>query len=413
MHINNRLIQTIQEEASRSFEFLRQIRRDLHAHPELSGQESWTANYIEDSLKDLDVEIKKSVGGHGLVADLVTDTNKPTVAFRVDMDALPIQEANEVSYKSNIRGVMHACGHDVHIAIGIGTAVLLNKLSDRLPGNIRFIFQPEEEQITGAKRMIQAGVLEDPTPNAIYGLHVAPTPAGKIAWTDGLFLAGFDHYLATLIPKEDQQISNEKLDAAARRCCQEIQRLNKWQLPETWQEMQSFWEYLQNPPKSLRNFIIYDASLDEEDPDAWHGEFGIGVKAANLHLRRIALGRIRVAINRVCRLAKLNYFIEPMGSMIDMHNDPGLVQSTLPALEAILGMENLIPLKAAFPFNCEDFAYYTKIIPGAMMWLGAANPQEEKFALLHTPDFDVDETCLVTGTAAMTTLLLETLLLNS
>ena len=140
--------------------------------------------------------------------------------------------------------------------------------------------------------------------------------------------------------------------------------------------MQAFWEHLQNPPKNLRNFIIYDASLDEEDPNTWHGEFGVGVKAATPHLRRAALGRIRTRINRICRLAKLNYHIEPMGSMIDMHNDASLVQSTLPALKASVGDDNLVHLKAAFPFNCEDFAYYTKVIPGAMLWLGAANPSE-------------------------------------
>lgn len=413
MRIDYKLIKIIQEESFQSFEFLRKIRRDLHAHPELSSQESWTANYIEDSLKGLDVEIKKNVGGHGMVADLVTDPNKPTVALRVDMDALPLQEAKDVSYHSKIPGVMHACGHDVHTAIGIGITSLIKNLSDSVPGNIRIIFQPEEEQITGAKRMIRAGVLEGPTPKAIFGLHVAPLPVGQIAWTDGLFLAGFDHYLATLVAGENNLISNAQLDAAAQRCCIVIQQLNRWHLPETWEEMQSFWEFLKDPPNSLRNFIIYDASLNEEEPDAWHGEFGIGVKAATPHLRRAALGRIRANINRISRLAKLNYHIEPMGSMVDMRNDKNLVRSTLPALKSAVGENNLVHLKAAFPFNCEDFAYYTKEIPGAMIWLGAGNPQEEKYALLHTTDFDVDESCLITGTAAMTVLLIETLLLNS
>lgn len=413
MRIDNRLIKKIQEESTKSFEFLRKIRRELHAHPELSGQESCTADYIENSLKDLNVEIKKNVGGHGLVVDLVTDSNKPTIALRVDMDALPIREANNVPYRSGVPGVMHACGHDVHTAIGIGTASILHGLSDALPGNIRFIFQPEEEQITGAKRMIREGVLDEPTPKAIFGLHVAPLPVGQIAWTEGLFLAGFDHYLATLVPDENNLISNKQLDAAAQHCCTAIQQLNQWHLPETWESMQAFWELLRNPPKNLRNFIIYDASLNEEDPDAWHGEFGIGVKAATPNLRRSALGRIRARINRICRLANLNYHIEPMGSMIDMVNDTHLTQSTLPALKSAVGDQNLVHLKTAFPFNCEDFAYYTKEIPGAMIWLGAGNPEEGKYALLHTPDFDVDESCLITGTTAMAVLLIEALHQNS
>lgn len=413
MHIDHCLIKKIQEGSSLSYDFLRQIRRDLHAHPDLSGQEAWTANYIRDALNILNVEIKDNIGGHGLIVDLVTDPNQPTATLRVDMDALPIHEINNISYRSRVPGVMHACGHDVHTAIGIGTLHLLSKLSDQLTGNVRVIFQPEEEQITGAKRMIRAGALDDPAPKAILGLHVAPLPVGQIAWTDNLFLAGFDHYLATLFPPDDKSMPITQLDAAAQRCCQAIQQLNQWQLPKTWEDMQVFWELLQDPPKSLRNFIIYDASIDEEDPDSWHGSFGIGVKAATPNLRRSALAKIRTTIKRICRLSRVNYLIEPMGSMIDMVNDNHLVQSTLPALTAAVGKENLTHLRAAFPFNCEDFAYYTKEIPGAMFWLGAGNPEERKFALLHTPDFDVDETCLITGTAAVSTLLIETLLLNS
>ncbi len=413
MQINDRLVKNIREESTNSFDFLRQIRRDLHTHPELSGEESWTANYIGDILEGLDVEVKRNIGGHGLITDLVTNPSKPTVALRVDMDALPIHEVNTTPYRSKFPGVMHACGHDVHSTIGIGTLSLLTKFSDILPGNIRFIFQPEEEQITGAKRMIKAGALGNPTPNAIFGLHVAPLPAGQIAWTDGLFLAGFDHYLASLVPTEDRSLSTDQLDAAAQRCCEAILQLNQWHLPKTWGEMQTFWEHLQNPPKSLRNFIIYDASLDEENQNSWHGEFGIGVKAADPHLRRAALGRIRATITRICRLANVKYHIKPMGSMIDMLNDVHLVLSTLPALAAAVGENNLVHLKAAFPFNCEDFAYYTKEVPGTMMWLGAANPGEEKFAMLHTPDFDVDEACLITGTTAMATLLIEALLDHS
>ncbi len=413
MHIDNRLVKLIQKESTNSFNFLRQIRRDLHAHPELSGEESWTANYIADILEGLNIEVKRDVSGHGLVADLITNPSKNTVALRVDMDALPIQEVNKTVYRSKIPGVMHACGHDVHSTIGIGTLSILTKLSENLPGNIRVIFQPEEEQITGAKRMIKAGVLRDPTPSAIFGLHVAPLLVGQIAWTDGLFLAGFDHYLASLVPNENKSLSNAQLDAVAQRCCEAILEVNQWHLPETWEEMQSLWGLLQDPPESLRNFIIYDASLDEENQNSWHGEFGIGVKAANLQLRRTALERIQATINRICRLSNVKYHIEPMGSMIDMCNDPHLVHSTLSALMKVVGKNNLVHLEAAFPFNCEDFAYYTKEVPGAMAWLGAANPGEEKFALLHTPDFDVDETCLITGTTVMATLLIEALQLKN
>lgn len=382
------------------------VRRDLHQHPELSGEESWTTAYIARQLKGLGLRVRTNVGGHGILADLVTDPAKPTVALRVDMDALPIQEINAVPYRSRVPGVMHACGHDVHSAIGIGAARVLSQMKADLPGNVRFIFQPEEEQVTGALRMIQAGALAHPTPAAIFGLHVAPLPFGKVAWTEDLFLAGFDHYLATILPQRGTHPTPGYLNAVAQRCCRAICRFNQWELPQTWEAMQGFWELLQEAPSDLRRFILVDASLNEEDPDAWCGQFGIGVKAADHHLRRAALGRIRASLNRICRATHTRYKILPVGSMPDMRNHQDLVQAVLPALAIAIGEESLLHLQAAFPFNCEDFAFFAQRIPGAMFWLGAANPAEKKVAMLHTPDFDVDERCILTGVKMITTVLL-------
>lgn len=412
MTLKTKTFQSIRQHTADQFPMLRQIRRDLHQHPELSGHESWTANYLAEKLERLGLDVTASVGGHGLFADLITDPSKPTLALRVDIDALPIHEINHVPYRSKIPGQMHACGHDVHSAIGVGTAAVCATMAKTLSGNIRFIFQPEEEEITGALRMIRDGVLDNPVPRAIFGLHVAPIPAGLVAWTDDLFLAGFDHYLCTISPKEDVNISVHHLDAIAKRCCQKIRGFNKWHLPETWGSMQSFWQKMQEGPQDLRHFIIYDATPNEDDPTAWHGQFGVGIKAANHHLRRTAVGRIKATLNTICRLTQTNYRLEHVGAMIDMRNDFHLVQSTRPALIQQIGSENTIPLQAAFPFNCEDFAYYTKHIPGAMYWLGAADPDKGKFAMLHTSDFDVDERCLETGTMAMTALLFSALQAN-
>jgi metal-dependent amidase/aminoacylase/carboxypeptidase family protein len=402
-------IQTIQSLTQAVFDHLVRIRRDLHRHPELSGNEAWTAHYLASELAQLGLKVRTGAGEHGLWADLVTDPSRPSVALRVDIDALPIQEVNRAPYRSAIPGVMHACGHDVHSAVGIGVAGVLSKMRTSLPGNIRIIFQPEEEEITGAQRMIRAGVLNRPTPAAIFGLHVAPLPVGVVGWTDDLFLAGFEHYLVTLADRDLTKVQPGHLDAVARRCCQVINRFNTWHLPTTWEEMKAFWQLMHIGPRQLKNFITYDATPNADDPAAWEGQFGLGITAANPHLRLAALGRVRAALNPICRATRTRYTIETMGSMIDMRNDPQLVLSNLPALTAAIGSERLIHLKAAFPFNCEDFAYYTKRIPGAMYWVGAANPVAGKFAMLHTPDFDVDERCIQTGTIAMATLLFNTL----
>jgi metal-dependent amidase/aminoacylase/carboxypeptidase family protein len=409
MPIIENFIPTIQTLTHQYFDDLVSIRRDLHCYPELSGQEVRTAQVLAGKLIELGLKVHTDNNSHGLWADLIIDSSQPSVALRLDMDALPITEVNRVSYRSRIPGVMHACGHDVHAAIGIGVAAVLSQMRAVLPGNIRLIFQPEEEEITGAVRMIRAGVLQNPTPAAIFGLHVAPLPAGQIGWTDDLFLAGFNHYLVTLTPPPGHFRTTAYLDAVARRCCQVIMRLNQWHLPETWEEMEAFWKLMQTGHKPLKHFIVYDAATNAEDPADWHGQFGLGIKAANTHLRKAGIARVRAALNPICRRTQTHYRVEPMGAMIDMRNHPQLVRSNLLALEKAVGAEDLRQIKAAFPFNCEDFAYYTKRIPGAMYWLGAANPDEVKFALLHTPDFDVDERCLASGTIAMATLLLNTL----
>ncbi|MCB2210235.1 amidohydrolase [bacterium] len=408
MTIPTQTQQEIQAHAKAQFPALVALRRQLHQHPELSGQEAWTAHTLAKHLNRLGWDVQTKVGGHGLVADWVTDPACPTVALRVDMDALPIEEINAVPYRSQVPGVMHACGHDVHSTVGVGVAAVIAFLGEQVPGNVRILFQPEEEEITGALRMIRAGALARPKPAAIFGLHVAPLPAGQVAWTDDLFLAGFEHFLISLHPETGFRGGRSHLNEVSERCYQLIRGFNHYQLPETWPEMQSFWQLMQDPPEDLKRFIIYEASRDSENPAAWPGQFGVGIKAADPHLRRAAVGRVRAAINTLTAVTHTSYRIEPMGSMLDMRNNARLVHSTLPDLQSALGPD-LVQLKAAFPFNCEDFAYYTKEIPGAMLWLGGADPERGKYAMLHTPDFDVDERCLLTGTLAMTTLLLSAL----
>lgn len=397
----------LQRLAADYFPSLISLRRDLHRHPEFSGDESRTAALLAEKLKLLGLTVRTGMGGHGMVADLVTDPNAPTVALRVDMDALPIQEVNKVSYCSQVPGVMHGCGHDVHSAIGYGVAAVLAELADSLPGNVRFLFQPEEEEITGALRMIRAGALRDPVPKAILGLHVAPMPVGQVGWTDDLFLAGFEHYLVTLSPRMGAHLSIADLNAIAERCCQTIRDINPWEMPETWPEIQAFWALMEEGPPDLVQFIHFDATTEPNHPEAWPGQFGFGIKAANCRLYRSARHEVRAAVKAICDETRATYRLEPVGSMPELRNDADLVQSSLPALRSVLGEDHLIQLRAAFPFNCEDFAFYTKFIPGAMFWLGAANPVQGKYAILHTPDFDVDERCLETGTLAMSALLWE------
>ncbi|MCX6273517.1 MAG: M20 family metallopeptidase, partial [Bacteroidetes bacterium] len=171
------------------------IRRHLHRHPELSNFEVGTSRFICEKLKKWGIPYKEGVAGTGVVATLTGEKGPGrTIALRADMDALPIQEMNEVDYKSENPGVMHACGHDVHMASLLGTILILNKLKEHFSGEIRCLFQPSEESFPGgALEMIQEGVLENPTPVAIFGQHTLPTlDAGKIGMRPGKYMASTD-----------------------------------------------------------------------------------------------------------------------------------------------------------------------------------------------------------------------------
>ncbi|MEL6607112.1 MAG: M20 family metallopeptidase, partial [Bacteroidota bacterium] len=192
---------TIRERAQAQHDSLVAIRRHLHQHPELSFQEFETARFIAGHLRDLDIELREGIANTGLVA-LIKGKNpgKATVALRADIDALPILEANDIPYKSQNEGVMHACGHDVHTTSLIGVAKLLAGLREEFEGTVKLLFQPgEEKNPGGALAMIQEGALENPRPTGILGQHVDPhTPVGQVAFVKGTMLASADELHITI-----------------------------------------------------------------------------------------------------------------------------------------------------------------------------------------------------------------------
>src|SRR5688572_3372054 len=178
-------------------------RRDFHQHPELGNQETRTAKVIADELRKLGFDVTTGVAGTGVVGVLKGGRPGPVVALRADMDALPVTEQVDVPFKSTAKaewngqqvGVMHACGHDNHMAIQLGVATVLAKLRDRLPGTVKLIFQPAEEGPGGAEPMIKANVLQNPKVDAIFGLHVFPFPAGSIVYRSGPVMASADSFV--------------------------------------------------------------------------------------------------------------------------------------------------------------------------------------------------------------------------
>ncbi|HTE33521.1 MAG TPA: M20 family metallopeptidase, partial [Chryseolinea sp.] len=180
------------------------FRRHLHANPELSYHEYNTVKYVEDQLRAVGIDAIEPIATTGLIAEIRgRNPEKKMVALRADMDALPIQEANEVTYKSKKPGVMHACGHDVHTSSLLGTARILHSVREEFEGTIRFLFQPgEEKNPGGASYMIHEGALQNPTPAAIMGQHVFPLlPVGKVGFREGMYMASADEIYLKVIGK--------------------------------------------------------------------------------------------------------------------------------------------------------------------------------------------------------------------
>ena len=175
-----------------------EVRRDIHRHPETSGSEERTAGIVADRLRALDIDVRTGVGGHGVVGILRGGKPGPVVAFRADMDAVPSEAPDPVPFASDVPGVRHICGHDVHTAVGLALAEGLSAVRGQLAGTVLFIFQPAEENATGARAMIADGAFDDPRPESIFTVHSAPFPVGQLATAERVLMPGRDLVTVTV-----------------------------------------------------------------------------------------------------------------------------------------------------------------------------------------------------------------------
>ncbi len=194
----------IKKLAKKHYKEIVEIRRHIHKNPELSFNEKETSKYIQSILKKHNINYQNKIAKNGIAALIKGGlSSKKTIALRADFDALPIEEKNKIKYKSKNKGIMHACGHDVHAACLLGAGIILNQLKNQLKSNIKLIFQPAEEKIPGgAKKMIEEGVLKNPSVDTIFGQHVFPDlEVGKVGFKSGLYMASADEIFIKIIGK--------------------------------------------------------------------------------------------------------------------------------------------------------------------------------------------------------------------
>lgn len=364
-----------------------EIRRHLHAHPELSGQEYQTAAYVAGVLSSSGLHVQEAIGKTGILGELKgTGANPRLLAIRTDMDALPIQEKTDLAFASRQPGIMHACGHDIHTTLGLGTAMVLAQLSQPLPGDVRFLFQPAEEIAQGASWMIQDGAMKGVS--AILGVHVFPSiPARSLGIRYGALTAAADDLEIVIIGESGHGARpHEAIDAI-------------WIASQVITSLQQAISRTQNP---LRPIVLTIGQIT-------------GGRAPNVIADRVQMtGTVRSLhpetytnlppwiegiVANVCQTYGARYEVHYRRGVPSVQNDPGLTRLLEEVGREAWGGDRVQILPDP-SLGAEDFALYLEKVPGAMFRLGVGYADKHN-APLHHPQFSADEAAILTGVVTL------------
>ena len=377
---------------------LREIRRRIHRHPELGFEERETARLAADRLGELGLEVRQKVCRTGVVGLLRGSAPGPAVALRADMDALPIEEQGDHPYRSTRSGVMHACGHDAHVACLLGAAEILAGLREEFSGAVTFLFQPSEEDLpSGALAMTEAGVLEDPEVKALVALHVDPQlPAGHVGIRAGPFLAeARDFDIRVLGLSGHGAHPHEGVDAlvAAARFIVAAQTL------------------VSRRVDPLEPAVVSIGQIQGGQADniiAGQVDLRGTLRCLDPALADRLVGELETLLAGVAESAGAGWEIDWSQGCLALHNDAAAVDAVRRAVRRLYGAEVLhddIPRS----MGGDDFSYFLQQIPGAMFVLGTSDGTERTSHPLHHPRFDIDENALTAGAAILALSALELL----
>jgi len=385
-----------------------ELRRHFHQNPELSNREFKTSDKIAEVLTELGIEFKRNIAKTGIVGIIKGEKPGKVVALRADIDGLPVVERNNLSFKSTKKttflgknvGVMHACGHDTHIAILLGAAEMLSKHKDKINGTVKLIFQPAEEgapkgEEGGAKLMVKEGVLKNPDVDAIFGLHInSGTPVGRINYRKGGIMAASQSFKIDIKGKQSHgsrpwtgidpiMISAKIIDG-------------------------------------LQTIVSREAELTKEAAVITVGKIDAGVRSNIIPESASMIGTIRTLdydmqahINKrmkemvpaIAKAYKAEATIEIERGYPITFNNHKLVDQMLPTLQRVAGKDNVKNINAVT--GAEDFSFFAKEIPGFYFFLGGMTPGNKNPFPHHTPDFQIDESGLLLGVKVMTNIVFD------
>jgi amidohydrolase len=382
-------------------------RRDIHQNPELSNREVRTSKLVADQLRKLGIEVKTGVAKTGVVGLLKGGKPGPVVALRADMDALPVTEESDLPFKSTVKteylgqqvGVMHACGHDAHVAILLGVAEALASMRDQIPGTVKFIFQPAEEgpppgETGGAPLMVAEGVLENPKPAAIFGLHViSGIPAGMITYRAGPLMASADWLYITVKGKQthgawpwsgiDPVVTSAQIVTG-------LQNIVARQID------------VSREPAVVTVATIHGGTRKNIIPD--QVEMTGTIRTFDEGMRQDVHARIKHIAESIAEANHAHADVKVEKAVPVTVNDPALTEKMLPTLKRIGGDGGSKPHQRVMV--AEDFSYFQEKIPGLFYFVGVTPKDQDMAAAApnHSPRFHIDESGLLQGARSLAAL---------
>ena len=400
--------ESIQQDIIEIEEKLIEWRRDFHKNPELSNREYKTAKKIAKHLKEIGLKVETNIAKTGVVAILEGNQPGKVIAIRADIDGLPVTERNDLHFKSEVKttflntetGVMHACGHDTHIAILMATAEVLSKHKDKIKGRIKFIFQPAEEgpppgEEGGAKLMIKEGVLENPKVEAIFGLHInSQTPVGTIKYKTGGIMASVERFVINVKGKQTHG-------------------------SQPWSGVDPIL-ISAKIIDGLQTIISREAELTNEAAVITVGKITSGTRFNIIPESSEMIGTVRTLDPRMRKMIEkrmkemVEGIAEAYGGEASIifqnntsitYNDEALTSQILHSLQTAAGKSNVVIMKATT--GGEDFSYFQEKVPGVYFFLGGMSPGNKESFPHHTPDFIIDESGLLLGVKAFTQIALD------
>lgn len=378
-------------------------RRYFHEHPELSNREFETAKKIAAHLESLGIEVQTGVAHTGVVGILKGNKPGKVVALRADMDALPVTERNDLPFKSNVTseylgtevGVMHACGHDTHVAILMGVAEIMSKHKDKIKGTVKFIFQPAEEgappgEEGGAALMIKEGVLQNPDVDAIFGLHInSQTPVGMIRYKSGGTMAAAQRFQIDVKGKQSHGsqpwsgvdpilISAKIIDGLQTIISREMNLTNEAAVITVGKIT-----------SGVRNNIIPETA-----------EIVGTIRTLDYDMQKQLNKRMKEMVKSIAEAYRGEATVDISNGTAITYNNPELTAQMIPTIEAVAGTENVVVAKAVT--GAEDFSFYQEKVPGLFFFLGGMTPGTTESYPHHTPDFRIDDSGMLLGVKTLT-----------